>query len=133
MECFVILQDISKKTLALVWLYLQINGKPNEKLLNEQTMWTFDRDDFKSAITCLILDDEDEMDKTELQMKELISKHFEKDKQLTDWSKDIYKQVTMNYSNIFSLKNYSLKKICFNLTSACSIPSKRLPLCVSCG
>ena len=81
-----------------------MNGKLNEKLLNEQTVWTFDRDDFKSAVTCLILDDKDEKDKTTLLMKELISKHFENDKQLTDWSKDIYKQVTI----IFQSKHVSI-------------------------
>ena len=72
-----------------------MNGKLNEKLLNEQTVWTFDRDDFKSAVTCLILYDEKEKDKMALQMKELISKQFETDKELTDWSKDIFKQVTL--------------------------------------
>ena len=56
-------------------------------------MWTFDRVDFKNAVTCLILHDEDEVDKTTLQMKELISKHFENDKELVDWSRDIFKQV----------------------------------------
>ena len=77
-----------------------MNSQLNEKLLNEQTLWTFDRDDFKSAITCWILDDEDEMETTMLQMKELISKHFENDKQLIDWSKDIYKQVTIIFQRI---------------------------------
>ena len=78
----------------MIWLYLQINGKPSEKLQNE-LLWTFDRTDFKSAVTCLMLDDGEETDKTALQMKELISKHFENDKQLTDWSKDIFKQVNV--------------------------------------
>ena len=105
LECFVIESSgYIEKNFGLVWLYLQINGKPNEKMLNERSMWTFDRVDFKSAITCLILDDEDEMDKTELQMKELITKHFDNDKQLIDWSKDIYKQVTI----IFQRKHASI-------------------------
>ena len=90
--CF---EDITKKTLAMIWLYLQIDGKLNEKLLNEQSMWTFDRNDFKNAVTCLILYDEMEKDKLALQMKELISKQFETDKELTDWSKNIFKQVTV--------------------------------------
>ena len=81
--------------MALIWLYLQINGKPNEKLLKEENIWTFHRDDFKSAVTCLILYDEKEKDKLALQMKELISKQFETDKELTEWSKDIFKQVTV--------------------------------------
>ena len=43
-----------------------------------------------------MLHDEEEMDKTALQMKELISKHFETDNELTNWSKDIFKQVTIS-------------------------------------
>ena len=73
---------------------MQINGKPNEKLLNEKDIWTFHHRDFKSAVTCLILNDELEIDQPALRMKELISKHFETDKQLTDWSKYIFEQVT---------------------------------------
>ena len=60
-------------------------------------MWTFDRDDFKSAVTCLILYDEEEKDKMALQMKELISKHFETDRELTDWSKHIFKEVIVKF------------------------------------
>ena len=56
---------------------MQINGKPNEKLLNETDIWTFNHRDFKSAVTCLILNDELEIDQPALRMKELISKHFE--------------------------------------------------------
>ena len=82
--------------MALIWLYLQINGKPNEKLLKEENIWTFHRDDFKSAVTFLMLHDEEEMDKIAIQMRELISKHFENDMQLTDWSKNIFKQVTVS-------------------------------------
>ena len=89
-----IFKEISKKTYALIWLYLQIIGKPNEKLHNE-LRWTFDRTDFKGAVTCLMLDDEEEMDKTALQMKGLISKHFDSDKELAIWSKDIFKQVNV--------------------------------------
>ena len=102
-----ILKDISKKTYALIWLYLQINGKPSEKLQNE-LRWPsmgFDRNDFKSAITCLILDDEEETDKTALQMKGLISKHFDSDKELADWSKDNFKQVNL----IFQRKDFKRK------------------------
>ena len=74
---------------------MQINDKSNEKLLNE-SIWTFDRNDFQIAVSCLLLHDEEEMDKTALQMKELISKHFETDNELTNWSKDIFKQVTIS-------------------------------------
>ena len=61
--------------IALVWFYLQINGKPNEKLINE-LLGMFDRNDFNSALLWLMLHDEEEMDTTALDMCELISIHF---------------------------------------------------------
>ena len=87
----------------MIWLYLQINGKPSEKLQNE-LLWTFDYNDFKNAVTCLMLDDKEEVDKTAVQMKELISIHFENDKELAEWSRDIFKQVTL----IFKRKDVSI-------------------------
>ena len=80
----------------MVWLYLQINGKPNEKLIDE-LRWTFDDNDFNRAFIWLMMDDEEGMNETELQMKKLISKHFENDQKLAHWSKDIFKQVTKGY------------------------------------
>ena len=51
-----------------------------------------------------MLDDEEEIDKTALQMKGLILKHFDCDKELADWSRDIFKQVTV----IFKRKDVSI-------------------------
>ena len=79
-------------TLALIWLYLQIIGKSTERFLNETNFWTFDRTDFKIAVACLVFND-DKMDQTALKMKELISKHFQSDKELFDWSRAIFDQV----------------------------------------
>ena len=76
-----------------MWLYLQIIGKPTEKFLNEINFWTFDRADFKSAITCLMLNDDEEMDETSVKMKKLISKHLKTDKKLYDWARATFKQV----------------------------------------
>ena len=86
-------KDLPKRTLALMWLYLQIIGKPTEKFLNETNFWTFSRKDFKSAITCLMLNDEEEMDETAFTMKELISNHFDNDKELAEWSRTFFDQV----------------------------------------
>ena len=83
--------------MALVWFYLQINGKPNEKLIHE-LLWTFTDNDFNRAFIWLMMDDEEGMNETELQMKKLISKHFENDQEIAHWSKDIFKQVTKGYS-----------------------------------
>ena len=121
MFCMKKFKNISKRVIALVWFYLQINGKPNEKLTNE-LLGMFDRNDFNSALFWLMLHDEEEMDTTALDMKELISKHFENENELCNWSKTIFKQV----AKIF-------QRIRFKLTSACIIHSKRLPLCVNCS
>ena len=44
-----------KRTLALIWLYLQIIGIPVERLLAESNLWTFDRNDFEKAAVFLML------------------------------------------------------------------------------
>ena len=69
-------------------------GKPAEQFLNDSGLFGFSREDFKSAVAFLILDDSGEIDPEGLSMKELISKHFKSEKELTDWSKDIFKKVT---------------------------------------
>ena len=83
--------------MALIWLYLQIIGKPTEQFLDEINFWTFSRQNFKSAITYLILNDAYGKDVTSIKMRKLISKHFQTDKELTDWSKNIFKQVGYKY------------------------------------
>ena len=57
----------------------------------------FDRNDFNSALIWLMLHDETGMDKTDLEMKQLISKHFETGTELADWSKCIFKEVTISF------------------------------------
>ena len=76
-----------------MWLYLHVIGKSTEKFINEINLWTFDRTDFKNAVACLVFDD-DQMDQTALKLKELISRHFHSDRELVDWSRDAFAQVT---------------------------------------
>ena len=113
---------VPKETLALIWIYLHIIGKPADQFLNNRKLFDFQRKDFKSAIACLMLDDDGETDSTVVNMKDLILKHFKSEKELADWSKDIFKQVAIIF-----------QRIRFKLTSACVIHSKRLPLCVNCS
>ena len=82
--------------MALVWFYLQINCKANEKLIDE-LLGMFDRNDFNSALIWLMLHDETGMNETDVQMKHLISNHFETDTELSDWSKYIFKEVTITF------------------------------------
>ena len=97
-------QEIPKQTSALIWIYFKIMGMPAEPLLNFSSepcfLFDFLRKDFKSAVACLILDDDGETDPSSINMKELILKHFKSEKELTDWSKDIFKQVKLlQYGN----------------------------------
>ena len=95
---------VPKETLALVWIYLHIIGKPADQLLDthflnincSRGLFDFLRKDFKTAIACLMLDDDGETDSTVLNMRDLILKHFKSEKELADWSKDIFKQVTLS-------------------------------------
>ena len=96
-------KDLPKQTLALMWLYLQIIGKSTIKFIKEKNFWTFDRNDFKSAVACLVFDD-DEMDETALKMKELIAKHFQSDRELVDWSRAAFVRVTLPIKNFTPMK-----------------------------
>ena len=48
-------KNLPKRTLALIWLYLKIIDTPVERLLSEEDLWTFDRNDFEKASVFLIL------------------------------------------------------------------------------
>ena len=88
-------KHLPKRTLALIWIYLQIIGTPVERLLNEENLWTFDRTDLEQAALFLILKNASHKDQSALQLRELISKHFTSDNELAQWSKDISEQVNV--------------------------------------
>ena len=48
-------KNLPKRTLVLIWLYLKIIDTPVERLLSEEDLWTFDRNDFEKASVFLIL------------------------------------------------------------------------------
>ena len=88
--------DLSKRTMALIWLYLQIIGKPVERLLSIQDLWTFDRNDIEKAADFLILKNQFHLDRSALEMRELLSQHFTSEKNLAEWSKEILENVSYN-------------------------------------
>ena len=92
-----------------MWLYLQIIGKPTEKFQHETNFWTFNRTQLRNAITCLVFNDEVEMDETAVKMKELISKHLKTDKKLFDWSRAIFDQVPYPINDLIN-SFYSFEK-----------------------
>ena len=85
-------KNLPKRTLSLIWIYLQIIGAPVERLLEEKDLWTFDRNDFEKACLCLTFK-KAIRDPSVLQMRELILEHFSNESELTEWSKDIYEKV----------------------------------------
>ena len=48
-------EHMPKRTLALIWIYLQIIGTPVERLSTEENLRTFDRNDFEKACMFLVL------------------------------------------------------------------------------
>ena len=79
--------------MALIWLYLQIIGAPVERLLAEEDLWTFDRNDFEKAALFLILKNASYRDQSALEMGKLISIHFTSENELADWSKETSEKV----------------------------------------
>ena len=86
-------KDLPKRTLALIWIYLQILGTPVKRMLAEENLWTFDRNDFEKACLFLVLENTVYREESALQMRELISKHFTSENELALWSKDICEKV----------------------------------------
>ena len=86
-------KHLPKRTLALIWLYLKIIGTPVERLLSEENLWNFDRNDFEKACLFLVLDNAVNQDKSALQMRELILSHFTTENELAVWSKSVCEEV----------------------------------------
>ena len=82
-----------KRTLALIWLYLQIIGNPVEPLLAEENLWSFDRSDLENAALFLMLKNASHREESALEIRELISSHFTSDNDLAKWSKNISEKV----------------------------------------
>ena len=87
-------KTLPKRTLAMIWLYLQIIGAPAQRFLSEKDLWTFDRNDFEKACLFLVLDNAVNQDESASQMRELISKHFTSENELSIWAKDICQKVS---------------------------------------
>jgi len=64
-------------------------------MLLEENLWTFDRNDFEKACLFLMIENAVYREKSALQMRELILKHFTSENELTVWSKDACEKVTV--------------------------------------
>ena len=76
--------------MALIWIYLQIIGPAADRLLSEEDLWTIDRTDFEKASLFLLLKHPAYQDPSALEMRELISVHFNSENEFTEW---------VNYAN----------------------------------
>ena len=102
------IQNIPKRSKTLIWLYLQIIGTPVERLLAEERLWTFDRDDFEKAFLCLTFKNA-ARNPSALEMRELISKHFSTESELAKWSNDMYEKVTQKILYLVLIKTRPLR------------------------
>ena len=64
-----------------------------ERLLSEEKLWNFDRNDFEKACLFLVLDNAVNQDESALQMRELILNHFTTENELAVWSKSVCQEV----------------------------------------
>lgn len=77
----------------MVWLYLQIFGPSVERLLSEKCLWMFTRDDFEKAALFLLLKNPTSRDSSAVEMRKLISNHFESEMELTQWAQYLNEKV----------------------------------------
>lgn len=119
-------QKMPKRTLALIWLYFQKLGKPVERILAEDNLWQFGRDAFEHACSCLIFNNA-ARDPSALEMRKMISKHFSRKNELTEWLKDMYQKVISKSfrKNInYKIWNEYFSSSANFLRDVCSLQSK---------
>ena len=55
-----------------------------------ENLWTFDRHDFKEAVTLLLLNDTMEKDENDLEMKKLILLQFPSEVDMALWARELF-------------------------------------------
>ena len=65
--------------------------------MSDNELWVFDKNDFKDAVTLLMLPihDEKETNDNDLELKKLISMQFENKSDLILWTVDLFERVMM--------------------------------------
>ena len=81
----------------MIWIYLQVIGPAVERLLSEKSLWTITRDDFERASLFLFLKNPVSRDQSALEMRKLISTHFESEIELTEWAKYLNEKVSFRF------------------------------------
>ena len=73
----------------------------------DDNLWVFDQNDFKDAVTLLLLNDKRESDENDLELKKLISMQFDNDSEMKIWIPDLFDKVLFvglytHFSHIFA-------------------------------
>ena len=61
-----------------------------------EDIWIFDQRHFKDAVTLLLLNDQNEKEEMDLELKNLISLQFEKDLDLKVWAMELFDKVQVS-------------------------------------
>ena len=70
----------------------------------DNELWEFDKNDFKEAITLLLLQDKQEADEDDFELKKLIEMQFQNDSDMKTWA--------MHFFDTVSFRNVYLKLKC---------------------
>ena len=62
-------------------------------ILSDNNLWIFDKNDFKDAMTFLILNDERETNENDLELKKLIAMQFNNNSDMILWAADLFEKV----------------------------------------
>ena len=69
---------------------------------NENDLWLFDQNDFKDAVTLLLLKDKRETSEDDLELKKLISMQFINESEMKLWTTDLFDKVCLSWGRSFS-------------------------------
>ena len=95
--------DLSGRCLALVWIFFNSHsrlplGQFLASILSKTPMiYNFNQDDFKDAVTLLLLNDKRETNVGDLELKKLISMQFDNDSEMKIWVTDLFDQVYIHF------------------------------------
>ena len=66
-----------------------------KSVLSDNNLWVFDKNDFKDAMTFLILNDERETNENDLELKKLIAMQFSNNSDMILWAVDLFEKVIL--------------------------------------
>ena len=64
-------------------------------ILADDKLWIFDQHDLKDAVTLLLLNDLNEKNENDLELKKLISMQFDTDSDMKTWAMNFFDKVSL--------------------------------------